>query len=112
MSHSGRLQVHIQDVEPGALHFLVALLAEQTGRRVALVARDTGRAYRLYEELRHLLARGLDCEEVLLLPPPCVSPYIEVSVDSRRQQQGLGTLARIATGRGGKVLVLPASSAS
>ena len=107
LAHSGRLQIHIQGVHPDTSHFLVPLLRAGSGRNVLVVVPDMERARRLYEELRCLLSGGRRFAGVHLLPVTCVSPYIEISVDTRRQQELLGTLSRVASGREIQVLVVP-----
>jgi len=108
-SSPGSVQLHVADVHPSALPFLVAAMERDTGRSVAVIARDMGRCLALCQEIRHLVSPGDDGSAVLCLPAPYVSPYMEVSVDSRLQAQGMGTLSRLAANRGARVLVLPPS---
>jgi len=44
LSHAGKLQVHIDGVQPSTLPFFVAMLQQRTGRNVAVVAADSNRA--------------------------------------------------------------------
>jgi transcription-repair coupling factor (superfamily II helicase) len=111
LRHGGKVRVHLAGVAPETLPFLAAILREQTERRILLVARDVPAAESLAEALRRLLAGGREWGEVLLLPRAALSPYIDVSVDTRRALEALGTLSRLAMarpGRGPGVLVVPA----
>ena len=108
VTHAGKVQLHLQGVSPATLHFMAAAVQAQCGRSLLLVVRDSHRAQQLYMELLHLLTGGREWEDVLLLPRPYISPYIEVSVDSRRVIQALGTLSHLARGDPCKVLIVPA----
>jgi transcription-repair coupling factor (superfamily II helicase) len=105
---------HLTGVAPETLAYLAAFLRMQTGRRILLVARDVPRGTLLVEELRQLLDDGREWGEVLHLPRSSLSPYIDVSHDSRRSLEALGTLGRLSlgkvTGELPGVVVTPAST--
>lgn len=110
LAHAGSLQIQVDGVHPDTFHFMAPLVREGAGRSVLVVVPDMERARRVYDELVCLLCGGQHQSTVRLLPVVCVSPYIEVSVDSRRQQELLGTLSHLARGDETQVLVVPAAN--
>jgi transcription-repair coupling factor (superfamily II helicase) len=106
-------RAHVEGVRPETLHFFLAALGERTGRRFAVVVRDDHRGEAVAAELLRLLGEGGRGEgtgqtsPVLLLPTPSVSPYVEVSADTRRMLRLLGGLGRLACMAPPRFLVLP-----
>ena len=74
-----------------------------------LVAQDPNRAEQLHRELVQLASPGREIGPVAHLPAAHISPYVEISLDTRRMQDMLGTCTRLVAGEDIRILVLPSS---
>jgi len=109
VAKAGRLQVHVSGVHATCLPFLLAALSRDTGRPLLVLAKDQARAELLQDQLHHLLGEATD---IGLMPLPFVSPYLDVTVDSRRMMGALGLLARLARGERFRAIVAPVAAAA
>jgi transcription-repair coupling factor (superfamily II helicase) len=109
VAKAGRLRVHVSGIHTTCVPFLLAALHEATGRPMLVLARDSARAELLQDQLHHLLG---EADDVGLLPMPFVSPYLDVTVDSRRMTDALGLLSRIARGERFRAVVAPIGAAT
>ncbi len=108
VQHSGRLLIHLEDVDPHTLHLVTSALHYETGKRLLVVVPDEEQADTLVSNLRVLFGQENEWGPVVHLPTWFVSPYIPVSADRRRQLQALGVWSHVGWGKAKVVVCSPA----
>ncbi len=109
---------HLTRVGGGALGAVLASLAKTGGPPLLVVCPDAEEARRLASDVGFFLGARDDAEaaeegrgEVLLLPAPETSPFVDVAPDRRTAMDRLATLFHLSQGLPWRVLVTSAAAA-
>ncbi len=112
-----RARVDLAGVHAGAMGLLLARAARIGARPLLVVTEDLDSARRIAGDVGFFLGQGIDEDaaedgrgEVLVLPAPETSPYVDVAPDRRIVMGRLATLFHVSQGLPWKVLVAPAAA--
>ncbi|MEI8254419.1 MAG: CarD family transcriptional regulator, partial [Deltaproteobacteria bacterium] len=110
-------RVDLTGVHSGALGLLLARAARTGTRPLLVITDDLDSARRIAGDVSFFLGQGIDEDaaedgrgEVLVLPAPETSPYVDVAPDRRIVMGRLATLFHVSQGLPWKVLVAPAAA--
>jgi transcription-repair coupling factor (superfamily II helicase) len=110
-------EAHLTRVAGGAFGSLIAAVARRSAAPLLVVAADGEEARRLASDISFFLGSREDADaaeegrgEVLLLPAPEASPYVEVAPDRRTAMDRLATLFHLSQSLPWRVLVASASA--
>jgi transcription-repair coupling factor (superfamily II helicase) len=109
-------RVDVAGVRGCADALVVAALARSGDAPVLVVSEDVDAARRLAGDVRFLLGRKsdddemADADDVLVLATSDTSPYADINPDRRASMARMATLAHLATGRPFRALVVPTTA--
>lgn len=117
LAHPARARVDLTGVRGSVLGLLLAEATRCAKHPFVVIVEDLDRARALAGDVGFFLAGGLDDDdaedgrgEVLVLPAPENSPYVDVAPDRRIAMGRLATLFHISQGLPWRVLVVPAAA--
>jgi transcription-repair coupling factor (superfamily II helicase) len=113
----GRDRLDLVGARGGVLGVLIAEVAHASTQPMVVVTEDLDAARRLAGDIGFFLGGGVDEDdaevgrgEVLVLPVPDTSPFVDVAPDRRIAMGRLATLFHLSQGLPWKVLVAPAAA--